>query len=714
MLKDILEYVVMFYVVRPIPILVILIVAVGQIITYIIMLVINLYQTHTKRSIIQSYWRGEKMTEMTRKEIDEAMEKGENLYNLYELQKLTPAQIDRAIMIGERLCPLYIYQRLTPANIDRAMVKGEYLNYLYESQKLTLSQIDRAIDIGEDLGCLYERQKLTPSQIDRAMDKGEEVRYLYSRQKLTPSQIDRAIDKGVEVCYLYRHQMLTPSQIDRAIDKGEDVHYLYSSQTLTPAQIDWAMDRGKYLDNLYFRQTLTPSQIDRAMDKGEYLDDLYFRQTLTPSQIDRAMDKGEYLYAIYERQKLTLPQIDRAIDIGEDLGCLYESQKLTPLHIDRAIDKGEYLYAIYERQKLTLPQIDRAIDIGEDLGCLYESQKLTPLHIDRAIDKGEYLDILFSYQTLSPDQIQYAINNNIALEFLYMSPLTSKEQKKTILGKLGVLVTEEQMESPLWRGIVPTKLAEATEIFDKSIEEKIEERPIDDLVGVYPIEETPFDAIRLCLNKKKFYTKEGDIGYGYYTDKSGNERKIRIGKIIKDDPDLLKSYNRLKQVGLAEGKLEIVISNESEDIARKSTGQNWTTCETVGSDFGWPPKCGWCDDIKANNLIAYIREKDQDKWIGRTMIRWCIRDDDKSSDAVIENYYGNTKYAEILRNELIKILRAKGYSGIRGDVLCQTPYSFTGYLDSGSWSNHHIDYRVGDKPLLNLYQKVYHPKLVKR
>ena len=503
-----------------------------------------------------------------------------------------------------------------------------------------------------------------------------DIRHCFQNIKLPNKKISQAIEKGKNLWALYRNQKLTPQQIDKAIEKGEELWVLYARQKLTPQQINKAIEKGKELETLYYRQKLTPQQIDKAIEKGEHLWTLYEYQKLTPQQIDKAIEKGELLWVIYTHQKLTPQQIDKAIEKGESLGTLYTHQKLTPQQIDKAMEKG-----------------------GEYLWVLYDRQKLTPQQIDKAIEKGEELDILFSYQKPSPKQIQYAIDHNIALEFLYSSPLTTKEQKAQILQKLGVKLTPEQMESPLWRAVPPTKILKAVKAFNKSIENKIKENPLKDLTGVYPIKASTFTEIRDYLNKRNYYIKGEDLDYAYYIDKQGIERKIRIGKLLKNEPELLKRYTRLKQFGKPKENLEIVISQNPEDIARKSTGQRWTSCETIGGSYGFPPKCGWCDDIKANNLIAYIREKDNPKWIGRVMIRWCIRKDDEKPDAVVERYYGNHKYADILRNNLINILREKGYSAIFGNVLCKTPYNYTGYIDSGTrCDTNKICYEVGDRP----------------
>ena len=540
----------------------------------------------------------------------------------------------------------------------------------------------------------------------------EELRWLYEYQKLLPEQIDKAIEKGKALDYLYKFQELSPEQIDRAIEKGESLWILYEHQRLSPEQIDGASERGEALDYLYKFQKLSPEQIDRAIERGEALDEFY---------------------VLYGHQKLSPEQIDRAIEKGKALGNLYECQKLSPEQIGRAIEKGEYLYALYWYQKLSLEQIDRAIEKGEELRYLYENQKLSPEQIDRAIEKGKYLDILFSYQQILPEQIDRAIDIGAGLEFLYTSPLTSDEQKKAILKKLNIAIPEELLESPLWKGVLPTDLMKAVRIFNESISNKIDMAPVDDLVGVYSVD-NPFDIIKLKLADKGYYMKEGDFDYGYYVDKSGREKKTKIGRIIRDYPELVAGYGEVKpdlksvcektgSLAPLSENLEIVISNNPVDVAGKSTGKAWTSCETISSSagYGWPPNCGWCDDVTANNLIAYIKRVGEPEWVGRNIIRWCIREDDKRPDVIIEKYYGEVSdpnrplYRWIMEYNLNKIVRGKGYSGTSGDVACKTPYTFTGYLDSADtakYENGYIEYHLGGRGEKREGRTVYHPKLV--
>jgi hypothetical protein len=352
---------------------------------------------------------------------------------------------------------------------------------------------------------------------------------------------------------------------------------------------------------------------------------------------------------------------------------------------------------------------------------LYEHIQLSPDQLDKAIRLGYELDHLISYQRgLESKHVDYAIENKISLDTLYTYPGLTDGQRRKILQYMGVdmdmlikEVGEEYLTNPLWGSISPKILPAAMRHFTASVKNKIPENPLKELVGRYHIDETPIEKIIRFVEKKKMYLKKGDTKYAHYKDKDGQERKIRLGKLLQKDPLLLYEFNKIRQVGIApkDSNIEIMISDTPTDMARKATGQNFITCETVGSSHGWPDKsgCGWCDDISANNLIAYIRYKGNPKWIGRAVIRWCIREDDKKPDAVIESYYTakkegpdrdiGLKYKNAFLNRIRQILNDNGYSASFGnDSTCVTPYRYTGYVDSGTRSSGYIHYNIDRRP----------------
>jgi hypothetical protein len=171
--------------------------------------------------------------------------------------------------------------------------------------------------------------------------------------------------------------------------------------------------------------------------------------------------------------------------------------------------------------------------------------------------------------------------------------------------------------------------------------------------------------------------KSEDFNYAYRKDGS----KIKLGRLLRNiDEQLALDYARYKQkLKYRRGEGTLFISQLPEDVLAKSTGQNWSSCGSVGGmDFP-----GIFTDISANNAIAYLKLKDKPNWVGRRMLRWCVRKDDGKPDVFIERYYGNPNYADLTKNKLIEILREHGFSGVPGNTVCLTPYEFKGYADSG-------------------------------
>lgn len=210
-----------------------------------------------------------------------------------------------------------------------------------------------------------------------------------------------------------------------------------------------------------------------------------------------------------------------------------------------------------------------------------------------------------------------------------------------------------------------------------------------------------FRTIAEEVGKSGNQLEEGDYTYVHRKDGS----KVKLGRFLrKIDENLARDYARHKQqIKYRREGLMLHISQNPEDILAKSTGQGWTSCETVGREFAG----GIFDDIKANNAIAYLTvEGKPNKWLGRRMIRWCIREDDEKPDAVIENYYGDQNYSDTTYRKLQEILQKHGFSGVTGSVACVTPYTYRGYVDVGRKirrgyselaTGHNIQYDVGGR-----------------
>jgi hypothetical protein len=357
----------------------------------------------------------------------------------------------------------------------------------------------------------------------------------------------------------------------------------------------------------------------------------------------------------------------------------------------------------------------------------YEHVQLSPEQIDKALELGLSINQLFSYQkNLEDRHIEYAIKNNIALDMLFTSSRISEDRRKQILRKMMKEEDWDRLEragikvdvfnSPLWSSVSPRILVSALGQYSAAINDKRDELPFQNVVGVYDVKEMPFEKIKGIVTQKKMFMKPGDMKYAYYIDKDGREQKVRVGRILQKtgDQELLKQYGVVQQslvdssirtkFGEVTSDVEVVISTDPEDITRKSTGQNWTSCETVGADYGWRNQCGWCDDIKANNAIAFIRKHGAQKWLGRVMVRWCQRrykaspSEPVDVDAAIEHYYGDPRYKDILVKRTQNILQNHGFSAREGNTPCRTPYEYTGYLDKGRHYGEGIEYMLGDKP----------------
>lgn len=104
-----------------------------------------------------------------------------------------------------------------------------------------------------------------------------------------------------------------------------------------------------------------------------------------------------------------------------------------------------------------------------------------------------------------------------------------------------------------------------------------------------------------------------DYGKGYATDETGKQ-EFKIGKIIKEDLDLLDAFKKDKtrlesQDSLNRGEYLLVLSDRATDIAYMSTRRKWTSCMAHNDVF--PGKIPY--DIEHGSLIAYLVKKDDPK-----------------------------------------------------------------------------------------------------
>ncbi len=99
---------------------------------------------------------------------------------------------------------------------------------------------------------------------------------------------------------------------------------------------------------------------------------------------------------------------------------------------------------------------------------------------------------------------------------------------------------------------------------------------------------------------------------GYATDKAGKQ-KFRIGKLIKDNGNLLDDFKRdqnsraFNQDTLEPSEHLLVLSNRASDIAYMSTRRAWTSC--MAYDHRLKYKNQIPADIEHGSLIAYLVKK---------------------------------------------------------------------------------------------------------
>ncbi len=129
-----------------------------------------------------------------------------------------------------------------------------------------------------------------------------------------------------------------------------------------------------------------------------------------------------------------------------------------------------------------------------------------------------------------------------------------------------------------------------------------------------------------------------DYNKGYATDAAGKQQ-FKIGKLLKDEEALYKSFTEDSSRGL--DNLLVVLSRNPMDIARMSTGHPWASCMGSGGiNWRFVPR-----DVKKGSMIAYlVSEKDPD--IVSPLARILIKpfSEEKSGLAgIAERFFGGVK-----------------------------------------------------------------------
>lgn len=129
---------------------------------------------------------------------------------------------------------------------------------------------------------------------------------------------------------------------------------------------------------------------------------------------------------------------------------------------------------------------------------------------------------------------------------------------------------------------------------------------------------TPYPILNALA--KKGYTVE-DYGLGIAVTDDG-KRRIKIGKLLADEPELLKKFQEDPQRrGAKNQQYLVVISRHPYDIAGMSTDRGWTSCMNLKD--GINRKYVYAD-VKEGTLVAYLIDAD-DKNINKPVCRVLIK-----------------------------------------------------------------------------------------
>jgi hypothetical protein len=747
----------------------------------------ELYQLYSKKGAMKP------------EHVDLALETNRNyIAMLYQYQNMTPSQIDKALDIGINREAIYTHKKLTGEQITKALkyelestenelqkkqlfTHQKLFNYhidqiiretkkaedqatlrmMLESQpkRLTKEQMKDVINFADDLeakdhyqtgdivDALYQTQDVDADIINYCIKKDVALQMIYisHADKFSSQNVENAMNHGKYLTELYTNVELSSQQITNALMKEQFVGALIQSRVniISTKQIEFIIEHGNKEDISVLYKTYTRGDrekrldvkhVDIAIERGEELDELYQKNVLESYQIDNAIGKGQDLYHLYcnHDNKFTNFNFKNAIQVHAELDNLYTCQKNLPSDIiDRALEEGISLHELYEHQKLNSNQLFRALAMKQELPQLYayQIQHFTSAHFDLLIPVAD-------------ENLLYKMYTDTALK---LSDEQREQVAKKISDELGMVIPPAS--------IVHTRLSpkfwkEFEEKKQRSINERLKERPLVPVLGVYPLSiMNPWQDIIDIMDDKGYMVSDDGK---YAVSKADPKKHVRIGKILfrelkTEHHPLMKKYKTLMSQKIRPfhyttnalpkdiiENLEIVISDDPNDIAAKGTGhQNiGEGCETVQSgSYGWiewtkeelegkktPPHhgCGWCDDIKNNNAIAFIRNKTEKnprkKWLDRTVIRWCLREDDKKPDAIIETIYGQEKYKPMLKQVLTDILNKHGFTGETDGHICTTPYKYTGYADHAThrypWDDYNKpqvikSYKIGPRPTGN-------------
>jgi hypothetical protein len=686
---------------------------------------------------------------LTSKMIDTAIERGAGVDSLYTYYILEPYQIDKAMDVSIGLSALYHYQTLSKNQVDKALEKQMKLDSLYAHQKLDETQVDEAIKIDNNLSALFANKKIkmTSQQITNAikLTDGNDLWALYITREVDDDNIQAAFENPSYIAELYENHKLNEKQVEKAIDLGINLETIYEHQDLNENQLRktiFTAEDTSQLSIIYKHQDLPQTIIDKIITdagkpvpKDAELDRLLIliseKKNLSQDNLIKVIDTNKsstIMNQMLINQNLQGPAQQLIIEKRDVkvLKDLFQNQEMTQSSISKAIERGEELPSLIFRNKTRFNEklISKLIKHGVSLHEGYEHLSLTSKNIDEAIDKGIELENLISNQPIEEHHIERLIDLEQHLSLLLEKPAITQQQKERIYNILYAKYGFTGKREGKVLSHVPPEIdiIEFLEVYNTAIENKIKDDPLKVLVGVFPLKDK-FSELRQLVEDNKYEFKDGIVTYIYSGDK-----KIRLGRFLERQkrPDLLKLLTTLddnakKQAFFPQDfdpmDYELVISNDPQDIAIRSTGMRYVQdpkCESIGNlSYGGGikkgnkkgitgAKNGWRDDIMYNNLVAILKHKKTGEWHARAAIRWCNREDDGLPDALVEHIYTkDLKKQNMTETTIFDILNKNGFTGRKGTVKCITPYKFTGYVDSDFSQSGKMDQlilEIGERP----------------
>ena len=226
----------------------------------------------------------------------------------------------------------------------------------------------------------------------------------------------------------------------------------------------------------------------------------------------------------------------------------------------------------------------------------------------------------------------------------------------------------------------------------------------------------PSDAVWLLQNTRALLKDgnvqqvlpiEGDNRAVQLIFNDGTVGRIKVSRLLETLPPAIRdginnAMTRQQPHGLH--RVQVKLSIDPLDIVGKSTGQGWTSCETLGGSYS----DGIFDDIEKVNAIAIVRSAPAGKplpknWTSRVMLRWCnVNENQRGVDIGIEPrfYGGNERLNKAVLEKLKNRLKEDGYLDYH---LCVTPYTYSGYSDQVAENNCELGEKIPYGPYAESY-----------